>query len=94
MNKPKSEYEDLIQCNNLPSSATPRGHQMPAAFLVVASGLNKLNKYKDVDVQIPNENQFQQIDNPCLVIDNLLTSLIGGEYSSKYMLTNGLELLW
>ncbi|CAH8849980.1 unnamed protein product [Trichobilharzia szidati] len=41
INKPKSEYEDLIQCNNLPSSATPRGHQMPAAFLVVASGLNK-----------------------------------------------------
>ncbi|CAH8560333.1 unnamed protein product [Heterobilharzia americana] len=41
MNKPKSEYEDLLQCNNLASSATPRGHQMPAAFLVMASGLNK-----------------------------------------------------
>ncbi|KAH8876962.1 aminopeptidase W07G4.4 [Schistosoma japonicum] len=43
INKAKSEYEDLLQCNNLPSSATPRGHQMPVAFLVVASGLNKVN---------------------------------------------------
>ncbi|CAH8499922.1 unnamed protein product [Schistosoma turkestanicum] len=42
MNKPKSEYEDLLQCNNLPSSSTPRGHQMPVAFLIVASGLNKI----------------------------------------------------
>ncbi|KAH8019866.1 hypothetical protein HPB51_022967 [Rhipicephalus microplus] len=36
-----SEYEDLIQCNNEPSSRTPRGHQMPAAFLIKASGLDK-----------------------------------------------------
>lgn len=41
MNLPKSEYEDLIQCNNLPSSRTPRGHQFPAAFLVQVSGLDK-----------------------------------------------------
>ncbi|KAM3867647.1 putative aminopeptidase W07G4.4 [Diretmus argenteus] len=39
--KGKSEYEDILQCNNLPSSATPRGHQTPAAFLVMASGLDK-----------------------------------------------------
>ncbi|CAI2728060.1 unnamed protein product [Schistosoma spindalis] len=51
MNKAKSEYEDLVQCNNLPSSCTPRGHQMPAAFLVVASGLNKHGL--DAKVQIP-----------------------------------------
>ncbi|XP_077456503.1 putative aminopeptidase W07G4.4 [Stigmatopora argus] len=37
----KSEYEDILQCNNLPSSATPRGHQTPAAFLIMASGLHK-----------------------------------------------------
>ncbi|XP_036383475.1 putative aminopeptidase W07G4.4 [Megalops cyprinoides] len=37
----KSEYEDILQCNNLPSSATPRGHQTPAAFLIMASGLDK-----------------------------------------------------
>lgn len=33
--------EDLLQCNNLPSSRTPRGHQTPAAFLIMASGLDK-----------------------------------------------------
>ncbi|XP_060595128.1 putative aminopeptidase W07G4.4 isoform X1 [Ruditapes philippinarum] len=37
----KSEYEDVLQCNNAPSSATPRGHQTPAAFLIMASGLDK-----------------------------------------------------
>ncbi|XP_011477217.2 putative aminopeptidase W07G4.4 isoform X1 [Oryzias latipes] len=39
--KGKSEYEDILQANNLPSSATPRGHQSPAAFLIMASGLDK-----------------------------------------------------
>ncbi|XP_044231811.1 putative aminopeptidase W07G4.4 [Thunnus albacares] len=39
--KGKSEYEDILQSNNLPSSATPRGHQAPAAFLIMASGLHK-----------------------------------------------------
>ena len=37
----KSEYEDVLQCNNLPSSRTPRGHQGPAAFLSMTSGLVK-----------------------------------------------------
>lgn len=40
--KGQSEYEDILQCNNLPSSATPRGHQTPAAFLIMASGLDKV----------------------------------------------------
>lgn len=39
--KGKSEYEEILQANNLPSSATPRGHQTPAAFLIMASGLDK-----------------------------------------------------
>lgn len=39
--KGKSEYEDILQANNLPSSATPRGHQTPAAFLIMASGLDQ-----------------------------------------------------
>lgn len=43
--KGKSEYEDILQCNNLPSSATPRGHQTPAAFLIMASGLDKVGTY-------------------------------------------------
>jgi len=33
--------EDLIQCNNAASSRTPRGHQFPAAFMILASGLDK-----------------------------------------------------
>lgn len=38
--KGKSEYEQILQCNNAASSRTPRGHQFPAAFLAVVSGLN------------------------------------------------------
>ncbi|XP_044168294.1 putative aminopeptidase W07G4.4 [Acropora millepora] len=37
----KSEYADVLQCNNAPSRRTPRGHQFPAAFLIRASGLDK-----------------------------------------------------
>jgi leucyl aminopeptidase len=33
LNKCKGEYVDVLQCNNLPSSRTPRGHQFPGAFL-------------------------------------------------------------
>lgn len=40
--KGHTEYEDLLQCNNLPSSETPRGHQFPAAFMIVASGLDEV----------------------------------------------------
>ena len=38
--QPKSSAEDVIQCNNGPSSTTDRGHQFPAAFLLRASGLD------------------------------------------------------
>lgn len=37
----KSEYEDVLQSGGKPSTLTDRGHQSPAAFLVVASGLDK-----------------------------------------------------
>lgn len=33
--------EDLLQANNLPSSKTPRGHQVPAAFMISATGLDR-----------------------------------------------------
>ena len=36
---PSSKAWDVLQCNNLPSSGTPRGHQFPMAFLCIASGL-------------------------------------------------------
>eukprot|EP01027_Heterolobosea_sp_BB2_P002046 GEZU01003082.1.p2 GENE.GEZU01003082.1~~GEZU01003082.1.p2 ORF type:complete len:250 (+),score=84.81 GEZU01003082.1:1014-1763(+) len=39
--KPKNNTYDVLQCNNAPSSGTSRGHQFPAAFLIVASGLDK-----------------------------------------------------
>jgi len=40
-NKGKSEYEDILQANNAPSSRTPRGHQIPASYMIVTSGLDK-----------------------------------------------------
>ncbi|XP_076437665.1 putative aminopeptidase W07G4.4 [Babylonia areolata] len=39
--KGKSEYEDILQCNNQPSTATPRGHQSPSAFLIMTSGMDQ-----------------------------------------------------
>ena len=41
----KSEYEDVLQANNLPSSRTARGHQAPAAFIIMASGLDKVKYF-------------------------------------------------
>lgn len=38
---PKTPEYDVLQCNSAPSVATPRGHQFPAAFMIVASGLDK-----------------------------------------------------
>lgn len=38
----KSVGDDLLQCNNAPSSRTKRGHQTPGAFLLLASGLEKV----------------------------------------------------
>jgi len=37
----KSEYEDVLQSGGKPSTVTDRGHQTPAAFLIMASGLDK-----------------------------------------------------
>lgn len=39
--QPKSRADDVLSCNNAPSSATSRGHQFPMAFLCIASGLHK-----------------------------------------------------
>ncbi|KAH8407245.1 hypothetical protein KR222_011121, partial [Zaprionus bogoriensis] len=33
--------EDVVQSNSLPSVRTPRGHQVPAAFMIKATGLDK-----------------------------------------------------
>lgn len=37
----QGEAADVLQCNNLPSTGTARGHQFPAAFLAKVSGLDK-----------------------------------------------------
>lgn len=37
--RPRSSADDVLSANTLPSSATPRGHQFPMAFLAIASGL-------------------------------------------------------
>ncbi|ALC46807.1 Dip-B, partial [Drosophila busckii] len=40
-NAPKVIGEDVVQCNNASSVRTPRGHQVPAAFMITATGLDK-----------------------------------------------------
>ena len=35
------EFVSVLQCNNAPSSRTPRGHQFPAAFMMNVAGLDK-----------------------------------------------------
>jgi leucyl aminopeptidase len=39
--KARSCADDVLSCNNAPSSVTARGHQFPMAFLVVAAGLDQ-----------------------------------------------------
>ena len=41
-NKDKSgKFVDVLQANNVASSRTPRGHQLPSAFMQVVAGLDK-----------------------------------------------------
>ncbi|CDW54644.1 sb:cb283 protein [Trichuris trichiura] len=60
-NKGQSEYEDLMQSNTEPSVRTPRGHTIPAAFLIMGSGLDKHGcdsdkpiKYTHIDMAAGN----------------------------------------
>lgn len=39
------EGDDVSQCNKESSSKTQRGHQGPAAFLIMASGLDKVIQF-------------------------------------------------
>lgn len=39
--QPRTRADDVLSNNNEPSSATPRGHQFPMAFLTIASGIDK-----------------------------------------------------
>ncbi|HHH29319.1 MAG TPA: leucyl aminopeptidase family protein, partial [Polyangiaceae bacterium] len=49
---PRTKADDVINCNNAPSSQTPRGHQFPAAFLAIASGLDK-HSHKSSETALP-----------------------------------------
>ncbi len=50
--KGKNEYEDLIQCEATPSALSARGHQGPAAFLIMGSLLDKvINKQQYVYIR-------------------------------------------
>merc|ERR1719411_218788 len=35
------EFVEVLQCNNAASSRTPRGHQLPVAFMHIVAGLDK-----------------------------------------------------
>ncbi|XP_060528803.1 putative aminopeptidase W07G4.4 [Cylas formicarius] len=55
--KGKMEGDDVVQGGDKPSAQTPRGHQNPAAFLLLASGLDKYGsdsqkplKYSHLDI--------------------------------------------
>uniref|UniRef100_A0A5S6R5Z1 CYTOSOL_AP domain-containing protein n=1 Tax=Trichuris muris TaxID=70415 RepID=A0A5S6R5Z1_TRIMR len=57
----QSEYEDLMQSNTESSVRTPRGHTIPAAFLIMGSGLDKHGcdsdkpiKYTHIDMAAGN----------------------------------------
>jgi len=45
--KARSCADDVLSCNNAPSSVTARGHQFPMAFLVVAAGLDQNSAMSD-----------------------------------------------
>ncbi|PNF24596.1 hypothetical protein B7P43_G03086 [Cryptotermes secundus] len=63
----KGMGDDVFQANNLPSTRTPRGHQGPAGFLMLVSGLDKHGsesktplKYSHLDIaasggDLPND---------------------------------------
>ncbi|XP_021916639.1 putative aminopeptidase W07G4.4 isoform X2 [Zootermopsis nevadensis] len=63
----KGMGDDVFQANNMPSARTPRGHQGPAGFLMLVSGLDKHGsesktplKYSHIDIaasagDLPND---------------------------------------
>lgn len=75
----KTYGEDLLQCNNLPSSRTPRGHQTPAAFLIMSSGMDKHDatsskpiKYTHLDIAgAAGDVPFPPTGTPILALSQL-----------------------
>ena len=58
--KARNEYEDVLQCNNLPSTRTPRGHQFPAAFMIRASGLDKVRQHPGTQALFRTPRTWQE----------------------------------
>jgi len=50
--KGDGEMCDVVQCNNAPSTMTPRGHQVAMAFMSVVSGINKHGLQASDDQQV------------------------------------------
>ena len=49
------EFVSVLQCNNAPSSRTPRGHQFPACFLDRVSGLEDHGGDAEVPLAYPEK---------------------------------------
>lgn len=49
--RPRSAADDVLSCNNGPSSTTARGHQFPMAFLAIASGIAP-HCHRDTDLPL------------------------------------------
>lgn len=45
--RPRTRADQVLSCNNAASSATPRGHQFPMAFLILAAGLAQHDRSSD-----------------------------------------------
>ena len=87
-NEGKSEYEEILHCNNAPSSRTPRGHQIPAAFLIQVSKLDQHSEepipFSHIDIAgssgpfpgiptgAPIGNQYNQL----ITIKQLITDFV------------------
>ena len=63
----KTAADDVLSCNNAPSSQTKRGHQFPMAFLVLASGLDAHGRAADTPL-------------PFTHIDVAGSAVIGGDW--------------
>ena len=62
------EFCAVLQCNNAPSSRTPRGHQFPAAFMMRVAGLDNHMissdhplKYRWDSVSLNNPHHFSHL---------------------------------
>lgn len=57
----RAEGDDILQALNQPSSKIPRGHQGPAAFLIKASGLDKVSYFNHLFLYLRDFDVFPNI---------------------------------